>query len=725
MKKHHWNGNLITATRQSPSSSAANGLFNLVSQQVFKSASKWPALIDSVHGIIASGLDLFLDAGNSSSYSGTGTTWSDLSANNNDATLTNGPVFSTAYEGLFNFDGSNDYADCGNILNLTAYTKSVWFRPEDGNGTNLMSGASGHALWMAQASNKIAAGHYGDYSRVVYQRPSGDFLNLWWNATVTYNNSTGFALYLNGYLVDSDTSTPGVDDTKVNLGRYSTSHYFDGDIGSAMLYDRALSASEVLQNFNALKSRFGYGSIVSTNLILHLDAGDLNSYSGSGTTWTDLSGNNYDGTLVNGTGYNGANYGALVFDGTNDYVDLGTQINSSIATTDVSFSFWAYLDSTAADEVFVSIGSFTIDRPLVIWYDTSASASQNTGANDVGGGTSNVITVMVTDQASTNQQYEKRFTTSNNALSATTWHHISVVLDVTNDTFYTYIDGITAAKWADSSSSNGIASSTLDFRLSPNTKYLDGRISQFTVNTKALTASEILQNYNALKDRYGHKSVVTEGLALHLDAAHPDSYSGSGTTWFDLTSNDLDFALQNGAVHNFGFGGHFVFDGANDKAEMSSGWTSFDLDPFTIEIWYRYHTVAAYESLLSGQSGGTAAFQVDFSSTGRLRFLVDGQSDIVSSSATEGANTWKQVVLVREGTGTNQFKIYLNGSLDTTTTLSANFNNDTQLAIARNRADNQDYDGDISIVRIYKNKALTSDEVTQNYDAVKSRYGLS
>lgn len=704
MKKHHWNGSLITATRQPPSSSAANGVFNLVSQQVYKSASKWPAFSDLVHGIIGSGLDLFLDASNSSSYSGTGTTWSDLSANNNDATLTNGPAFSTTNGGLFNFDGVDDYADCGNILNLTAYTKSVWFRPEDGNGTNLMSGASGHAFWMAQVSNKIAAGHLGDYQRVVYQRPSGDFLNLWWNATVTYDNSTGFALYLNGYLVDSDTSTPAVgsSDTKVNLGRYSTSNYFDGDIGSAMLYDRALSATEVLQNFNALKSRFGYGSIVSTDLILHLDAGDLNSYTGTGTTWTDLSGNNNDATLVNGIGYNGANYGALVFDGTNDHVREDTVLDTLTATSDTwSIECWFNTD----------INPNVVECMIAVNYN---NGEENTLLLGVVNNSGCKLAVY----------YSHSIISENTAVTVGQWHH--VVATHASGGLKVYLDGIQITS---NSSTVNRALSDCAFLIGAELdsgssfgNYFDGKISSTLVYSKTLTASEVLQNYDAIKNRYGHKSVVTEGLALHLDAAHPDSYSGSGTTWYDLTSNDLDFALTNGPVYSSNVG-YFTFDGTNDKAEISSGWTSFDSDPFTIEIWYRYHTAAAFEGILATQS---TSFQVDFSNTaGRIRLRVESQSDIVSSSATEGANTWKQVVLVREGTGTNQFKIYLNGSLDTTTTLSTNFNNDDQLRIACNRGNNAFYDGDISVVRIYKNKGLTSSEVTQNYDAVKGRYGLS
>tara|TARA_B100001939_G_scaffold307751_1_gene287985 strand:+ start:361 stop:1095 length:735 start_codon:yes stop_codon:yes gene_type:complete len=241
---------------------------------------------------------------------------------------------------------------------------------------------------------------------------------------------------------------------------------------------------------------FAGPNVVEDGLVLALDAGNTKSYPGSGSTWTDLIGSK-NGTLTSGPTFSSDNGGSIVFDGINDYIDLGTQLNSDISLTDVTISFWAYIDSTAADEAFVSIGSFTINRPLMIWYDTIVSSTDNTGTNDVGGGSTNVITVMVTDTTS-----EKRFSTSDNALSATTWHNISVVLDVTNNTFYTYIDSVEAAKWVDNNTSGGINSSGLDFMISPFSTYLDGRISNFFVYNKALTAAEVAQNYNALKGRY-------------------------------------------------------------------------------------------------------------------------------------------------------------------------------------------------------------------------------
>ena len=236
--------------------------------------------------------------------------------------------------------------------------------------------------------------------------------------------------------------------------------------------------------------------IVTDGLVLALDAANTKSYpSSGGSTWYDLSGKKNNGD-IDGPTHNSDGY--FSFDGTDDYVNLGTQINSDITTNDVTISFWAYIDSTAADEVFVSMETLSNGVPLVIWYDTSVFSRDNTGIGDVGGGTINAIDVMVTDPSN-----EKRFTTSNNVLSATTWYNIAVVLDVTNNAFYTYINGVEEAKWVSNNTSGGIKSTTNDFRIGAGSPYLDGRISNFLVYTKALTASEIQQNFNAHRGRFG------------------------------------------------------------------------------------------------------------------------------------------------------------------------------------------------------------------------------
>lgn len=259
-----------------------------------------------------------------------------------------------------------------------------------------------------------------------------------------------------------------------------------------------LTSQLIYKNASKWPATQASSGLVTTSLIVHLDAGDTNSYPGSGTTWTDLSGNNNDGTLVNGPTFNSANGGSIEFDGTNDDVTLGTQINSAITETDITVSFWTYLDTTSGDRAFVAMNQVSTGSPLVIWHDASVFSRDNTGAGDAGGGTSNAIVAMVTDTSSS-----KRFSTSSNALSANTWHNVAVVLDVTNNAFYTYIDGAEDAKYVSTNTSLGLKSTSNSFDIGgASYAYLDGRIAHFLVYTKALTASEVLQNYNALSGRF-------------------------------------------------------------------------------------------------------------------------------------------------------------------------------------------------------------------------------
>ena len=217
--------------------------------------------------------------------------------------------------------------------------------------------------------------------------------------------------------------------------------------------------------------------------------------------------------------------------------------------------------------------------------------------------------------------------------------------------------------------------------------------------------------------------LTTSSLALHLDASDTNSYSGSGNTWSDLTSNNLDFTLTNSPTYSSSFGGHFTFDGVDERAEISSGWTNFGTDPFTIEAWYRNHGSVDYATIIGTQAGGANNWQLDFGSN-RIRWQSGSGNFVTGTTNTAVIDVWNQVVMVREGTGTNQFKIYLNGVLDTTGTVSTDFNTTSQLRIANNRGGSLYFDGDLSIIRIYKNKALNATEVLGNYNYNKNNFGL-
>ena len=209
--------------------------------------------------IVTDGLVLYLDAGNTKSYPGSGTTWTDISGNGNNGTLINTPTYNNTNGGNFNFDNTNNYVNCGQILNNNAYTKIAWFRPEAQSANNIVSSAAGNtAFWMGTTTHTLSSGHNNSWY-VVSHRPNdpGDMLNQWWCGAVTFNTSTGWVLYLNGEQVDTDASTtaPNGDGT-IFIGAYNASYLFHGDIPVVQIYNKALTAAEVAQNYNALKRRY-------------------------------------------------------------------------------------------------------------------------------------------------------------------------------------------------------------------------------------------------------------------------------------------------------------------------------------------------------------------------------------------------------------------------------------------------------------------------------------
>lgn len=277
----YWNGGYISASRRAPAQSSASGIFNLRSQQVYKSAEKWPIGYDP--GIIQSGLQSYLDAGDSSSYSGTGTNWYDLTSNNADAILTNGPSYSSSDGGYIDFDGSNDYAQISETnLNTNTlfsgsnnYSVSLWFNvdsfPSSTNYTVspilLWGGVRSIFFTIGDGSPTNKLGWRGNISNT-WQTPvlsNTLSLNTWYNICVTYDSSSGFVLYQNGSSVDTSTVTGNsanyshlsVNGVQIGGHTRSGSRYFDGSVSSVLIYDKTLSSTEVTHNFNEFKGRYG------------------------------------------------------------------------------------------------------------------------------------------------------------------------------------------------------------------------------------------------------------------------------------------------------------------------------------------------------------------------------------------------------------------------------------------------------------------------------------
>ena len=206
------------------------------------------------------GLVLHLDAANTRSYPGSGNTVYDLSGSGNTSALTNGPTYLSSNLGAFVLDGSNDYIlvnSQANILSKTAYTKIAFIYISNFSTVNniISGGFSGqHAFWMF-GTDKLNAGHNGAWNTVVGATSLS--LNTWYFAAVTYSDSTGWKLYLNGREDGtSATTTTFTGNQEIVIGAYSSGNNFTGRISNIQVYNRALTATEIFQNYHATKGRY-------------------------------------------------------------------------------------------------------------------------------------------------------------------------------------------------------------------------------------------------------------------------------------------------------------------------------------------------------------------------------------------------------------------------------------------------------------------------------------
>jgi hypothetical protein len=459
-----------------------------------------------------------------------------------------------------------------------------------------------------------------------------------------------------------------------------------------------------------LKNNFE--NIVTNGLLFNLDASWPNSYSGT-TTWFNLTNGN-NGTLINGPTFNSANGGGISFDGVDDYVSTGTLPASLQGNPKFSIGGWFKRSGDWSGGATWGIGSPGSNINSYNWNIT----------NSIG------IDLYGNTTYNTNQTY-----------SATEWKNIIWTYNgsgFNRSNIIIYINGVAYTGDAlqvirDSGAVPSVSNGPLTLggvSTTDNQYYGKPIIGSFTAYNRVLSPSEIMQNFYAQGYRFGYSAdtIVTSGLTFSLDAANGISYPSSGTTWYDISEiGGNNGTLTNGPTWSSASGGTFSFDGADDYVDLGTK-TTFNLGgagkTFSINLWFNPRLwTSAWQALITKGDTSWRVHRYQSDSPVKLAFGTSGLSVLDTFTSTIfTTNTWYNVVCVYDGTSK---KIYVNGSLDSNVNVSGVLANNSQpVYIGENaEASGRDFNGNISNVQIY-NRALSQTEITQNYNALKGRFGL-
>ena len=449
--------------------------------------------------VVTNGLSMMVDAGYVSSYCRSGSTWNDLSFSGFNATLQSSPTFTLSGNGYFNFAlASSQYATFSDLGTLSNFSCEVWVKQ------NTLPPSSTYVP--AFITNTYVSGNYVNYS-IGYLNPAqdskiyGGFFNAgwklhstgfspttdrWYHYAVTFNG-TNIIFYVDGiYYSSGTTASPALTSGSGGrlMRRWDDTNYIDGNLLNAKVYNRALSSTEVKRNFYAHGLPVNF---VSTNLLAFLDAGNILSYYGSGSVWKDMSSNSNNGTLSVAPSYSSGNKGILTFNGSTQYVLLPTNFFNPDSGTPFSVSIW-FRTSNAYGTI---LGQQDTNTPgtatgwvPAIYVDTSGKLR----ISCFWGGASTP-------------------TASTNSVNDGLWHNITVTY--ASNLQKIYLDGVFDKSFAFTPTTYSatyyyfLGSGKATSWTLAGQNFFGGDIAMFAFYTKELTASEVSQNYNATKSRFG------------------------------------------------------------------------------------------------------------------------------------------------------------------------------------------------------------------------------
>lgn len=402
----------------------------------------------------------------------------------------------------------------------------------------------------------------------------------------------------------------------------------------------------------------------TANLMLY-GAGKDHSI-GTNTTFTDSSTNAFtvtrNGDTIQAT--NNPFTGSVYFDGNGDWLDVPSSANLAFGTGDYTVEFWVFHTVSGATERYIHT---------------------TTNGFGLAKNTSNQVQLVQSGIA-------VRLTTTT-ALAINTWNHIAVVRSGTTATIY--INGVSSASGtvADNYAQSAI---TIGKNFSLAQDYLSGYLTNIRMvkGTAVYTANFAVPT--------SPLTAITNTQLLLLTAQQaPFRDSSSNNFTVTANGNAAGSGLEPFPVN---YAGSAYFDGTGDYLSVANNTA---LQPgtgvFTIEAWiYRNASGAAHTIYAKG--GASTGFVLQVTATNVLRFI-DTTTNI-DSTGTISATTWTHVAVVRSGTGTNETKLYINGTQDGQGTVTTDFNQTEEVRVGTNRSAAENFAGYISNCRFVKGTAV-------------------
>ena len=431
-------------------------------------------------------------------------------------------------------------------------------------------------------------------------------------------------------------------------------------------------------------------------LLLSMDGNILSSYPRTNTTVYDISGNTTNGTLTNGPTFNSNGY--WDFDGTNDYLSLGSSAASLVqGKTAVSMGILFKMDSLASLRGLIGTLVYNCGKNLGL----VASGNTLSFYNDY---SSTCYDVQIGSIIETGK-----------------WIFAVGTYDGTTTRLYSIKDG-TLNQNSGTSKTGATNVFSSDFRIMGNqysSYFTDGQGAKAFVYDRVLSESDILQNY------FGGP-IVTDSLTFNFDAGNLVSYENGSTITYNMTGSESG-TLTNGTSYSNSNGGIWEFDGVDDFINL--GYQTFNFDPSTTNfstggwIWINAHKT--YNTLI--QLGGTGAAHnfLGGNSSGYIEYRTRPASGTsvqqVVSTGPVSTNQWYHIFVVCD---TTNAYLYINGELNNTGTLSGMPTTTYDQSIGFYRDSALYLNGKVGPVQLYIGKALTAEEIGQNYNASKQKYQL-